>query len=259
MRKFFFVCIVFIFCFIHANFSYAQGTNNKDINPLNFSIHVTPGEEKLQINMALKNNGSKSVKLEFPTSQIYEWVIKDKIGKEIFRYSSGKAFLQAIQHLTIRPNETVHWKDEWDYKRNGVQLEKGDYIIEAWLTVTKINNKPVENRTLFGKDEWSLRGESTVFTTIDVQGKEGVYVISGKANIGGNGFYYTVDDGHNYLIDEKRISVDPSYGMPAPFIIHVQIPKEKLPKKGTLILTLYERNDLDGSINNEYAIPLEQF
>jgi len=259
MRKLISVCIGFVLCFINANFSYAQGTNDKSINYLNFSLKVTPGEEKLQINLALKNNGSKSVKLEFPTSQIYEWVIKDKIGREIVRYSSGKAFLQAIQHLTIRPNETVQWKDEWDYKSNGAQLEKGDYIIEAWLTVTRINRKPVEKRSLYGKDEWNLRGESTVFTNIDVKGKEGVYVISGKANIGETGFYYTVDDGHNYLVDEKKISVDLSYGMPAPFIIHVQIPKEKLPNKGTLILTLYERNNQDGSIINEHAIPLEQF
>lgn len=262
MRKY---LITFILLFSLSNIIFAnvtlakaKGDKNDILNSLHFSISIQPEENHFTIQFYLKNKSNQPIKLEFPTSQNFEWVVKNEIGREVYRYSIGKAFLQAIQEKKIKPKETLKWEDQWDYQINGKLLEKGIYTVEGWLTVTKVNKKTVGPKVFFDKKTMERRNKSVNFQDLHVEGKEGNYLVTGKSIF--NHFYYTVDDGHNYLLDEQQVTVSYSQQeMPIPFNIHIQIPKEKLPKNGAIVLTLYRRNYQDGSIVDEHSILLEQF
>lgn len=262
MKKFLitFILLFFISISLFANVTLAKakGHNNEILNSLHFSISIQPDEHQFTIQFYLKNKSNQPIKLEFPTSQNFEWTVKDEIGREVYRYSIGKAFLQAIQEKKIKPKETLQWEDQWDYKINGELLKKGIYSVEGWLTATKVNGKNIGPKVFFDKKTMERRNQSSNFQDLQVEGGNGNYTVTGKTIF--NHFYYTVDDGHNYLLDEQRVTVSYSpQEMPTPFNIHIQIPKEKLPKNGAIVLTLYRRNYQDGSIVDEHSILLEQF
>jgi hypothetical protein len=72
-------------------------------------------------------------------------------------------------------------------------------------------------------------------------------------------FHYTVDDGHNYIIDEQVAHVKQGAPEWSPFELNLSIQSEKWPENGTLTLHLYERSEKDGNVIHSYDVALEQF
>lgn len=66
-------------------------------------------EEKLVLTFTVHNQTNELVKMQFNTSQKYDYEVLDEHGKVVYRYSDGKAFLQMIQTENLSPGE----------KRNG--------------------------------------------------------------------------------------------------------------------------------------------
>ena len=101
--------------------------------------------------------------------------------------------------------------------------------------------------------------EEVLFKNVLVSGKNGTYLVKGEARSLQNGFYYSVEDGHNILVQEQYVRVYEKYPLWSTFSIEVKIPIEKLPDNGTLVLHLYEKDPKDNSMLHVYPVILETF
>lgn len=83
--------------------------------------------DRITADLRLSVAGSEPVELVFPTSQEYEVVLRDSTGRELWRWSDGRAFAMVVLHKSL-----------FDLAA-GVEvpldsLPPGSYTIDAWLT-----------------------------------------------------------------------------------------------------------------------------
>ncbi|MHA6483527.1 Gmad2 immunoglobulin-like domain-containing protein [Paenibacillus sp. strain BS8-2] len=78
--------------------------------------------------------------------------------------------------------------------------------------------------------------------------------MSGEARVFEAVMNYTVEDGHNYLLEGHHMVAE---GAPAwsPFAIDIEIPPAQQPVNGTLMLELFEYSAKDGSRVNVLSVP----
>ena len=93
-----------------------------------FALHVT-------------NLAPHAVEVNFPNGQTHEFVVLDTLGREIWRWSAGRMFTQAVQNREIDANETLSYDEGWN--PNGLH---GKYTALAML---RSSNHPVEERIEF--------------------------------------------------------------------------------------------------------------
>ncbi|HHW39107.1 MAG TPA: hypothetical protein GXX18_18045 [Bacillales bacterium] len=103
------------------------------------------------------------------------------------------------------------------------------------------------------------QSESTAFRNISVAGKNGEYVVNGEARVFEAVFLYTVEDGHDYVIEETQATANEGAPAWSPFELKISIPEDQLPMNGALTLELYEKSAKDGSVINETFVKLEEF
>lgn len=103
------------------------------------------------------------------------------------------------------------------------------------------------------------QSESTAFRNITVSGEDGEYVVNGEARVFEAVFFYTVEDGHDYIIEETKVTANEGAPAWSPFELKLSIPEEQLPINGTLTLELYEKSAKDGSAINETFVELQEF
>ena len=96
--------------------------------------------------------------------------------------------------------------------------------------------------------------ENPVIRNVHAEGQNGRYLIMGETKAGD--YYYTVEDGHNQYIPEKQFR-NREQGWSS-FNIQLKLSKTSLPKNGTLILHLYQRNQ-NKTIHNSYPVVLDRF
>jgi hypothetical protein len=229
---------------------------NRQMPEPRFQFYAIPtaGPENAEFTMFLKNEGEIPLNFEFPTSQLVEIIVRNSLGEEVYRYSKGRLFLQAFQTVLIDPQKTFQRTVRWNYLYNGKRVPEGEYTVTASFRPTRLNNEQIQNReNLSVTQKMLIPNENPTFYQIKTEGSGGHYVVTGKTHA--VAFYYTVEDGHNEYGDEKQIKMlenNPS------FRLEIQIPVEKLPRKGSLILYLYERNQ-ENKMVHSYPVVLERF
>ena len=115
-----------------------------------FKFSVTPivGNEKVGFQLLIENNEDSPLHLEFPTSQFYEITVTDQSGQEVYRYSKGRFFLQALQTINIGPHQTYRKVENWDFKVNGKRVPAGKYTVTATLLPRKLNDHSLSNKQI---------------------------------------------------------------------------------------------------------------
>ncbi|RHW43187.1 hypothetical protein D1B31_00480 [Neobacillus notoginsengisoli] len=234
-----------------------------------FSVEVEPGADQAEIRLKVENKGQEAISLEFPTSQFYDAVVLDQNGSEVFSFAKGRFYLQAFQTVTVPAGGVKEWKETWNYSSDGIRVPAGPYKIVAAVRAVKMNGKEAGLGTLAaetivnvpGRQEDGLGGEvkeDAIFTGIHTEGSGGTYTVTGKARPRTGSFYYTVEDGHNQLVPETKVTPGTNYPDWGEFKIEISLSTNKLPSSGTLILNIYEKEG--GTITGEpFAIVLEQF
>ena len=258
MRK---VSLLIILLLIAVAPVLAIGEEKQPIRQSDFSFFIDPvaGPEMAEFQLYLRNNGIEPISFEFPTSQKYEITVHDANKKKVYQYSDGKAFAQAFETLTLKPQQSIKWKETWDYKTEGIRVQEGDYTVRAKLTAVSLDGKPIPDQSLLTDTKTMyVPGENPVFKGVHAEGSNGNYKITGEARPINGMFYYTVEDGHNELVSQTELAAGSNYPQWKPFIISVSIPAEKLPQNASVILNLYERSK-DGTIIHTYPVLLERF
>jgi hypothetical protein len=90
--------------------------------------------------LAIQNTTLTPVTFTFPTSQQFEFIVRDALGKEVLRWSDGFAFAQVVTQKTL-----VH--DSWRYPvqitlkgRDGKVLAPGFYTLTGYLAVQNLGS-----------------------------------------------------------------------------------------------------------------------
>lgn len=75
------------------------------------------------------NSGDTPVELTFPSSQRYDFIVETPSGEEVWRWSEGMGFLQALSQDTLPPGESWDMEAVWD---PGERM--GEYVATGVLT-----------------------------------------------------------------------------------------------------------------------------
>lgn len=109
------------------------------VNERNFSFGLTldrfryPAGSEMIARLTVRNGSWDPVTLEFPTSQIFDLIIRNGAGQIVYRWSDGKAFLQALQTVTYGFGEKNYALLAPLKSPAGLPLAPGKYIAEARL------------------------------------------------------------------------------------------------------------------------------
>lgn len=90
---------------------------------------------------------------------------------------------------------------------------------------------------------------------IKVIGSGGRYIVKGQVGQSGVDYFYTIEDGHNVLIQKKLLIKKKEKQKWVSFRIKVNLSKEQMPHNGTLILFISEQ----GKTAYSHPIILEKF
>ncbi|MEQ6388236.1 BsuPI-related putative proteinase inhibitor [Bacillaceae bacterium S4-13-58] len=247
----------------NGNNTDADGSNSvqEDISALlekiDFAVEITPSQEKVMVDMRLVNHHSDVVKLGFSSGQQFEVIVKDSEGNEVYKFSEGKSFTEALIYEELSIDEELFWKDEWALPES---IEGGSYEAEVTLLQMSINDKPI-NQNLFSveKSFEIPQLSNSAFRDVQVTGENGHYTVTGEARVFEGSFMYNVEDGHYKLIGDTPVQVNAGAPAWSDFEIKVEIDESNLPENGTLTMVLFEASPKDGNPTNEWIIPLEKF
>ena len=99
-----------------------------------FQVSATaiPGSPfRLLVDLRLMFDGAEQpYKLVFPTSQEYDILVRDAAGKQLYRWSDGKAFTQVVHERLVSRELRI---GEEIIPVPGSTPPPGTYMLEAWL------------------------------------------------------------------------------------------------------------------------------
>jgi len=230
------------------------------LQQLEMTADVQADADKVDFNFQMKNTGEEAVELTFPSGQQYEVIVKNAEGEEVYRYSKGKAFTEALVNKEIKPGEALSWKTSWNYKQDDERVEAGTYTAEITLLPAKINKQTIDAQPFQLTQNFEVPSGEQTFRNVKVtENDDGNYTVTGEARAFEASFAYNVEDGHNLLVPEQNVTAStgaPNWGT---FEFDVNIAKDKLPSNGTLTLTLYTKSAKDGSVENVKFVKLDSF
>lgn len=87
------------------------------------------------------NNASRKLELLFPSGQTHDIVVMDSVGREVWRWSEGRMFTQALQNKVLESSASLSWNAAWR-----AEVPPGRYVAIASLLS---ENKTVEERVEF--------------------------------------------------------------------------------------------------------------
>jgi hypothetical protein len=96
--------------------------------------------DRVHFAFSVVNASKKKLEVNFPDGQTHEVVVLDSLGREVWRWSEGRLFTQAMQNKVLRTSDQLEYDEEW---RNPAP---GTYVAVARLASV---NYPVEQRVEF--------------------------------------------------------------------------------------------------------------
>lgn len=109
-------------------------SGNVETKEVQFTVDAKESQENIQFEITLKNNTDEEKNFEFRSGQKYDIIVHDKNGAEVYKYSKGRMFTQAIQYVNLLPLKSQTWQETWDLKSNGEKVKPGEYNVTVVLT-----------------------------------------------------------------------------------------------------------------------------
>ncbi len=95
----------------------------------------------VNLSLQVTNLAKHTVEVNFPSGQTHEFLIVDALGAEVWRWSTGHMFTQALQNREVDANETLSFREQWD--------SRGHHGKFSAVATLKSSNHPVEERVDF--------------------------------------------------------------------------------------------------------------
>jgi hypothetical protein len=101
-------------------------------------VDTAQGVVRFAIEVA--NDSRKRVELSFPDGRTHDFVVLDAGGREVWRWSAGRLFTQAMQNRLLDAHDSVVYDERW------TPPAPGRYTLVAQL---RSENYPVQQRVDF--------------------------------------------------------------------------------------------------------------
>ena len=75
-------------------------------------LNLTVGD-RVAFEFIIINNSKKRVELRFPNGQTHDFFVLDSLGREVWRWSSGRMFTQVLQNKLLDANQVIAFQDTW--------------------------------------------------------------------------------------------------------------------------------------------------
>ncbi|HYV97258.1 MAG TPA: BsuPI-related putative proteinase inhibitor [Gemmatimonadaceae bacterium] len=95
------------------------------------------GSRSVSFAMEFRNKRSSLTELHFANGRTHEFVVLDDAGREVWRWSEGRLFTQALQTKQLRTGDAVTFQARWD------TAAPGRYRVVGSLNSTEVT-EPVE-------------------------------------------------------------------------------------------------------------------
>ena len=105
------------------------------------SAKVAVGDKGIALALHVTNVGNHALEITFPSGLTHDFIIQDSIGRDVWKWSDGRLFTQALQNKLLDANETLSFDEKWSGPH-----KRGRYTAIAVLNST---NHPVEERVEF--------------------------------------------------------------------------------------------------------------
>jgi len=86
------------------------------------------------------NDSPKRVELSFPDGRTHDFVVLDTAGREVWRWSEGRMFTQAMQNRLLDAHDSAVYRERW------APPTPGRYTLVAQL---RSENYPLQQRVEF--------------------------------------------------------------------------------------------------------------
>ena len=101
-------------------------------------VNVT---DRVQLDFRITNGLPRAVEVNFPSGHTHDFTVTDTTGREIWKWSEGRAFTQAMQNRVLQRDETLSYHAAWN-----PGSRRGTFLAVVSLNS---NNHPVEERVRF--------------------------------------------------------------------------------------------------------------
>ncbi len=125
----------------HTLSSKRVATSRNGPTPITSAFHVRANQKTIDFALHLTNPTKKSVELEFPSGQEYDFTVVDSAGHEVYRWGNGRLFTQVLQNRLLDGGETMRFEESAEKS-----LPSGKYVAVATL---RSSNYPVKERYEF--------------------------------------------------------------------------------------------------------------
>jgi hypothetical protein len=115
----------------------------RDTSGLDAELQVRISGTEITLALSVVNTTKKSVELSFPTGQTHDFVIIDSVGREMWRWSDGRMFTQALRNKLLGKGEALQLAEAM---KRDKPLPAGRYVARARLTSS---NYPITREAEF--------------------------------------------------------------------------------------------------------------
>ncbi|HEX8244027.1 MAG TPA: BsuPI-related putative proteinase inhibitor [Longimicrobium sp.] len=89
-----------------------EGAAGGSAGPLVSSLQIQATADSVAFTLAVTNATRQPLTLEFRSGQSYDFAVADG-GREVWRWSAGLMFTQALRSETLAAGETRTWRESW--------------------------------------------------------------------------------------------------------------------------------------------------
>lgn len=236
-----------------------EQNNEIDVTKLSTKLEVTEANGVVTMKYSLRNKDDIPANFTFSSSQIIDFTIKNDKGEVVYQSSKEMSYAQVITNITVPNGNAKVWEEQVNFANKSIPY--GNYEVSANFVATAINDKQINGAIAPIKEPLSYHKMTTINengSKVVISGEDGHYEIKGTYLSEQEGIFYSVEDGHNNLIDETSLPVKIKSGSVNLLDFSLDIPKESLPNNGVVTLIIYEKNK-DDQVTNSINVALQQF
>jgi FlaG/FlaF family flagellin (archaellin) len=108
---------------------------------LESSMDVSVNGEDVHFVMHVVNHTARKLEVTFPSGQTHDIAVVDAAGTEVWRWSSGQMFTQALRNQPLDPQASLSYSMHW-------KAPHAHGPLTAIATLTS-SNYPIESRAIF--------------------------------------------------------------------------------------------------------------
>jgi hypothetical protein len=90
----------------------SKGHKSADAPPIASSMTVRVSDGVV-LALHVTNNTDKQLEINFPSGQTHDFRVLDAAGREVWRWSAGRLFTQALQNKLLAAGETLTYEERW--------------------------------------------------------------------------------------------------------------------------------------------------